>query len=501
MTGRLFYAAAAAFAVGIFLRSVAVVPPVAIYALLFGAFLCALLWQYGRRSSLRTLLLSVALLCIALGTLRAEVASWDDRDAQFAAHLNEEVVLEGYVARAPDERAHTTHLYVEVEQLDGAAVSELVLLYADRYPTYTYGDRLRVRGTLELPEAFDTEFGRTFDYPGYLRARGVTYVISFPEIEQVGDGAGHTPLRLLFAGKRTFMEALESVLPEPSAGLAEGLLLGEKRALGEGLERAFRVAGVIHIVVLSGYNVTIVAEAVMRLLSFLLGPRGRAVVGVVAITLFALASGLSSAAVRASLMAGLVILARATGRTYDILRALVAAGVLMLLVNPALLAFDPGFQLSFLATLGLVLLAPLIEARFSLVPTRLQIREFLTATIATQIFVLPLLLYAIGELSLVSLLANALILPAVPLAMLLAFLAGTLALVSVPLALPVAYAAYGALHYVIVLAERLAALPYAAVPVPPIPFWAVVLAYALLGLLLYRVYQKSPIQSFLPRNG
>ena len=165
-------------------------------------------------------------------------------------------------------------------------------------------------------------------------------------------------LAILFIFKQKFIKALEAVIPEPQAGLGEGLLLGVNEALGDELKTAFRKTGIIHIVVLSGYNVMIVAEAIMRLLAFWFTPWIRLLIGLIAIGGFAFLVGLGPTVVRASLMAALILVARATGRHYAVLRSLMFAGLVMLIFNPHLLVFDPGFQLSFLATLALIWLAP-----------------------------------------------------------------------------------------------------------------------------------------------
>lgn len=485
MRGSVFYTLAIAFCLGIFGRSLFNIDNAYAYALLV---LAGALFVWCRRMGSRTFLLALTFLSIALGILRYDVATWDDRVGVFDMVVGDAVTLEGVVSREPDARANTTHLYVEVTELDGRAVDELVLVYASRFPEFEYGDRIRAVGELGRPEVFATDLGRTFDYPGYLSARGVTYTLAFADVEQIGEGEGVVALGALLSLKHAFMDRLEAVLPEPQAGLAEGLVLGVKRALGEDLEDAFRATGIIHIVVLSGYNVTIVAEAIMRLLAYFCGPRTRTIFGIVAIAAFALIAGLSATVLRASLMACLILAARATGRIYDVTRGLVVAGIVMLIANPKLLVFDPGFQLSFVATLGLILLAPLIEAKLALVPTRFQVREFVTATVATQIFVLPLLLYSIGELSLVAVLVNALVLPVVPPAMLLIFLAGAMGLASAALALPFAFLAHLLLSYMIWIVEWFAALPFASVPVSSFPFWVVVVSYALLALFMYRAY-------------
>lgn len=485
MRSRYFYTIGITFASGIFTRSFFDVGIEEALFLLLLSFVLAYVWRRSAEDfSSLLFIMSLALLCFTLGALRLDVT--DRAISAFSAYENTEVALEGIVVREPDERESTVHLYVRVDELD-----ELVLVTTDVFQSFAYGDRVLVEGELAQPESFETELGRTFNYPGYLKARGVSYVVPFADVAVLDQGEGDAFLSALFTGKAAFMRSVENILPEPEAGLGEGVLLGVKRALGDDLEQTFRQTGIIHIVVLSGYNVMLVAEAIMRLLSFFFLPRTRMIVGIVGISSFALLVGLSATVVRASLMAVLLLVARATGRTYAIVRALVLAGLVMLLINPYLLAFDPGFQLSFAATLGLILLGPLIEKKLSLVPTAFQFREFLTATIATQIFILPLLLYLIGQFSLVSVIVNVLVLPMVPVAMILTFVAGSVGLLMPALGILAGYTAHLSLSYIIAVAEFFGGLPFAAIGVPLFPFWLVIVAYGAIGYGLFLLSRET----------
>lgn len=485
MRAALFYAATISFAAGILIRSFTPIELPAITAVMLAAF--ALVCVGRRAGTAPVLLVASVTLCFAsLGMLRYEIASWYEVTPELEAMVGETVTLEGYIDREPDVRETTMHLYLDV---GGAHVLAIV----DRFGIHRYGDRVRIEGELAHPEAFTTDLGRTFNYPGYLRARGVSYVIRYGTIERIATGEGSPVIAALLSGKHAFMRALESLVPEPEAGLGEGLLLGAKRALGSELEAVFRATGIIHIVVLSGYNIMLVVAFVMYCLAHVMGIRARAVFGVCAIAAFAILVGLSATVLRASVMAGLLLYAQATGRTYAVMRALMVAGCAMLCVNPYLLAFDTGFQLSFLATMGLVLLAPHIEARLSFVPLVANVREFLTATLATQVFVLPLLLYQVGEFSVVSVVVNVLVLPMVPVAMLLTFAAGMLGLVSATLALPLAVLAQLSLAYIIAIAEVFAMLPFASYAVPAFSFWLVPLSYGAIGYALWRLRVSEPI--------
>lgn len=476
-----FYTLIFSFTSGIFLRSFFNLGLPSVCALLLLDLVLVLWWRRNSaaRSATALLVIIVGLMGCAGGMLRLEMASVLRPDSELVALVGAEATLTGQVVREPEVREVATHLSVRV----GA---DIVLVKTDRHSAIGYGDTITITGILKSPKSFATDLGRTFDYPGYLAARGVMYTMSPGVIRLVDTTTGNPLLRQLFIGKAAFITALQSVLPEPHVGLGVGLLLGVKQALGDELETSFRRAGIIHIVVLSGYNIMIIVTFVMFVLTRFLPLRARVAAGVIIIALFALLVGLGASVVRASIMATLVLLAAGLGRRYNVTRALFFAGAVMLLINPLLLVYDIGFQLSFMATLGLLMVAPQFEAVLVQLPNTMGVREFLLATLATQIAVLPLLLYHIGEFSLIALIVNILVLPLVPGAMLLTFITGLVALISTGLALPFAYAAYATLAYIITVATWCAALPFASVVVPPFPFLVVLLAYVGLGYVLYR---------------
>ncbi|MES2966484.1 MAG: ComEC/Rec2 family competence protein, partial [Patescibacteria group bacterium] len=368
-----------------------------------------------------------------------------------------------------------------------------ILVSTDRYATVAYGDQIQFSGTVKEPEAFETEFGRTFDYPGYLAVRDIFYTVSFVTIEVTASGQGNPLLSVLFAMKQRFLEHLKLVIPEPAVGLGAGLLLGVKASLGEEIEAAFRETGIIHIVVLSGANIMLIVIFLMYTLALVVGVRTRAVIGMMSIVLFALMVGFSATVVRASIMAVLIMLALLLGRRYAIMRALFCAGVIMLMINPLLLVYDIGFQLSFLATLGLVIVAPQFEVFMHGVPSAFKLKEYFLATISTQLAILPLLLYQIGQFSVVAVLVNMAVLPMVPVAMLLTFITGVMSFIFPVVATVSGVVATVTLSYIIVIATYVASLPFASFVVPQFPFILVIVAYGLLGYSLYWYRSKTSV--------
>lgn len=489
MNNKYFYGATIGIASGIFTRSLFLFNLAELlFVLLIGMTLFALAFL---KKSGKLTFVSTVLIAIALGALRFEASDVLIQDDRVAPFHGREVALEGVVVREPDRRESQTLLSVRVEKINESEVDTLVQVSAERLAPIHYGDRLRVVGTLKEPESFEGEGGRMFDYIGYLKARGITHTMSFADIEVVAEGEGNALFATLYAIKSRFVSALRSVLPEPSSGFAEGLLLGAKRAIGSDLESIFRTVGIIHIVVLSGYNITLVADFVMRLFGYVFSLRARIIAAICAIVLFAIFVGLSATVVRASVMASLALIARSIGRTYAIMRALILAGIVMLLINPYLLVFDPGFQLSFLATLGLIVLSPKVAQTILFVTPKFNLRDYASATIATQIMVLPLLLYSIGNFSVFALPANLLILPLIPVAMLLSFITGLLGLLHPFIALPVGYAAHAVLFTIIFIAKMFAAIPFADFTLPAFPFWVVIVPYALLAFaLMYKPFSK-----------
>lgn len=480
MSRTLLFSLVSGFASGIACRSFVFFSWSALIFVLILAILFATAWLMRARVAY---LACALLLCgFALGAGRVLLAP-SGLPASFTSIVGETVSLEGVVIHEPDIRETTQRVTVSVQQ-DGEETK--VLAVAPQYPEVLYGERVRVTGILTLPEPFVTDAGRTFRYDQFLQKDGVSALVERARIEPVAppEGVWSLGMGTLLSLKHTFQAGLANALPEPNASLASGLITGGKQGLGERLLDAFIVAGLVHIVVLSGYNVMIVAEGVLRAFGFL-SKRGAAVAAGVTIALFVLIAGAGAASIRAGIMAGLALIARATGRTYAVIRALVVAAVVMLIMNPYLLAFDPGFQLSFLATLGLIVGAPIAAAHLGVVRSSFW-RELLAATIAAQVSVLPLLLYQSGLFSIVSLPANLLVLPLVPLAMAASAFAGVAGIFLPAVAPILGLPAHAFLSYIIWVAEFLSTVPGASFTVPRFSFAVVVLAYVVLALAVLK---------------
>lgn len=393
--------------------------------------------------------------------------------------ISSRVSLTAVIEDEPDERENHTRLIAEDKE-----TKNRILIYTAHYPKFYYGDEVNIIGVLKRPSVFDKT--DEFDWPAYLAKDDIYFEMFYPQIELISsDSGGSAVKRKLFSFKEKILGEISRVVPEPHSALLAGIILGAKRGMPETLLDDFRKTGIIHIVVLSGYNVTIVAKAIMVIFRFL--PYGLGMgLGILGIVLFALMTGASATVVRAAIMAILVLLASATGRIYQITIALFTAGFLMILQNPKILRFDVSFQLSFLAALALIYLSPLIEPRLKILPKKWKIRELGAATISTQIFVLPLLLYNTGLFSLVSLPVNLLVLPVIPATMFFGFATAGMGFASDFLAAPFGWINYILLEYQIRVVEFFSSFSFSSFTFSSFPFWLALFFYVGYAILIYK---------------
>lgn len=497
--GFIFYLLILSFAAGILLSSFFTVGlyPILFFTLLSSAiFLYWLfLFRHQMRPSRVLLFFSLIIFCLSLGMFRYFLSDLHPGDPLLNQRVGESVVVTGVIVDEPDERESNVRYTVSFEKINTGgeelAVSSRAIITSDFYPAYNYGDRIKISGVLEKPENFQTDLGREFNYTGFLSKDKIYYQMFKPEVTFVASGEGNFLKEKIFALKRFFLQKMTAVIPEPEGALAGGLLLGTKRSLGAKNLDDFRRAGLIHIVVLSGYNITIVAESIIAFFSFFFAGTLASGLGIVSIVVFVIMTGAGATVVRASIMALMVVIARLFKRTYRIERALFLAGFLMLVHNPKILVFDPSFQLSFLATIALIYVAPLIERYFAFVSPKFNIREVVVATISTQIFVFPAILYMMGQLSVVALPVNLLVLAVIPITMLFGFLSGITGFLWHFLSVPFGFASYIFLSYIFIIVRTFAGLPFAALNVNWFPLWLAILIYLFYGAIIFWIHYKS----------
>jgi competence protein ComEC len=401
----------------------------------------------------------------------------------YGSAIGKKVFVEGIVVNAPDIRLNNQRLTIRPTNQDSN-----ILVVTSKDIKLSYGDKIKAIGILETPENFVTASGKEFNYERYLANQDIYFIIKNAEVEIISHNNDSKIISLLYRFRNAFMENIERVINPPKSDLANGLVLGSRGGFDNNTKNEFINTGTIHIIALSGYNVTIVAENVMKIFGLVFAQTISIILGIFVIILFILLAGASSTAIRAGIMASIALFARMTGRKYDAGRGLVTAGFLMIAYDPRVVT-DISFQLSFIATFGVLFITPKVIGWVKFIPMRFGFRELVATTLGATIAVLPILLYSTGILSIVSIPANILILPLIPLTMFFVFITGVLGFVSTLLSIPFAYIAHLLLSYILGMIHFFASLPFASITIFYFPLIITIVLYAFIA---WWVFIKKP---------
>ena len=315
-----------------------------------------------------------------------------------------------------------------------------ILIKTNQYfKNFQYGDKIIFSGKFEEPKSFND-----FDYKSYLAKSNIYSIVKYPDIEIQNHHQGFWLKDLLYQLRISFQKQIDKIFKEPQSSFLNGLLLGDKRNLDKNLETMLQRTGTMHLIALSGFNITIITAAVFSFLLSLGIVRPKAFWLVVIFVLgFVILTGASASVVRAGIMGIVFILSQKIGKLYQIRNTLFFAAFIMILLNPKILRFDFGFQLSFAATLGLVYLSPFFNHLFKVEKGGLfKWREVIATTFSAQTFVLPILILRFGYISIISPITNVLIISLIPYTMLLGFIAVLLSYLSLWLGTIFGFAAH-----------------------------------------------------------
>lgn len=444
-SSKIFFYLCISFIAGIFINSAIKIPQMFLWAFLFLGILFIFVFQtlqLSRRSSpqlQRGLVFGFCVLFFVLGILRHQISMFNIENNKLAKFNDTgEIVLIGQVMGDPDRRDTFQKLKIKAEKVNYADVSGAVMVILSRYPKYYYLDKVKIIGKLEMPAVMED-----FNYKNYLLKDGIYSVMAFPKVELIGKNSG-SPSSAVFSGvlffKQKLRESIRRNFLPPQSSIMEATLLGDSGQLSEDLKNKLNVTGLRHIIAVSGTHVIILSSILISLFLALGLWRNQAFYfSVVLIFFYIILTGLSASGIRAGIMGGLYLLAQKLGRQSIGPRPVAMAGAVMLALNPLLLFYDIGFQLSFLAVLGLIYLEPIINFFIKVGWRKIlfflkfnsdgagngRINNFVSiasATFAAQIFTLPVIMYNFGNISFFSPITNILVLPVVYLLMVFGFL-------------------------------------------------------------------------------
>jgi competence protein ComEC len=465
---KVFFFFCLSFIGGIFLSSFSPAGALAKAVLaILGVTLISVFWKYKK------------LVVVGFSVLFLLLGIWNHQRA--LADIPEipegEITFIGEVAADPDIRQ--THTKLTLIEVSPRSIKGKVLVTTGKYPEYHYGDKLKIKGYLEAPQVFED-----FNYKDYLLKDGIYSVMYYPKIELLGESdRGLTSI--IYGGilkiKDKLREVINQNLSPPQSSILGAVILGDKRQISNEWKTKLNYAGIRHLTAVSGMHVAVLIVILMSSLTALGFWRHHSFYfTIVLITLFIIMTGFQPSAIRASIMAGFFLLAHYLGRANVSSRAVVFAAALMLVHNPLLLKLDVGFQLSFLAVMGIIYFLPYFQKYFG---------EILAMTLSAQVFTLPVLIYNFGYFSLTAPLTNILIVPLLPFLMGLGFLFVIFGTIWQPLGWLLSLPVWLLLTYIIKVADWFSTLPFSVYFIEVSWIWILVF-YSVLGFIAWRLHDR-----------
>ncbi len=511
--GMLLVFLAVAWMAGILLDDLLQIEPL-LCLLLSGCCLLLLMlcWHEQRQR-----LLLLLCLCASLGAWRYAWAQpqYDPQSVQRWINAKEVLSIRGTVADEPKLQTRTRLLIISVDavQRNGSSqwehadgTIEVITLYQGSSPDdpygANYGDSVKLQGKLQPSTQ--------------TSPKNIVASMGFPRIHVSATG-GNPLLTFIYHLRNQLATLIEQALPQPEAALLIGIFLGLSTPSLNLLAFAFKVTGTTHLLVSSGSNVTIISGLVYRATRYL-SPKHtgsfpltllhkswsdwiRTMLLLLSIALYTVLSGAGPASLRAGIMGVLLVIAPRLGRRYNVYTGLAGAVLLMSCSDPFLL-WDIGFQLSFLATLGIVFLTPYLQRLMQPIakhPVGLLLVEMTAVTLAAQIATLPVLAVAFRQVSLIAPIANLLVAPLPGPLMLLGLVISVTGLVCHPLSLLCGWVAWPLLWYMKTIVTLCYLLPFSSIHVDNVPYSIVWLYYALLTLTIGFLHYRYP-KSSLPKQ-
>ncbi|HTX78671.1 MAG TPA: ComEC/Rec2 family competence protein, partial [Longilinea sp.] len=399
--------------------------------------------RYRRWRQVCPLPLGLVLAFFFAGLLRYPAPpQWTPQDL---AYYNDagSVTLVAHIAAMPEEDGRTTRVLLEMEQLiptngvpqplRGQALADL-----SGSKDWQYGDQLGITGQPQTPPSDET-----FSYKDYLQRRDIYTLLEVDQVRLLESNHGNLFWSLLYKLRQSAYSVIDRTVPQPEAALMSGILLGIDKDLPDDLTNAFQATGTAHIIAISGFNISIIAGLFFWLFSRFMSRWKASGFSILGVILYTLLVGAGAAVVRAAIMGSMAILGRQIGRRGAGLNTLAFTAAVMCAFDPYL-PWDASFQLSFMATLGLVLFAdPMQEWLTAWLSKHIPaervksiagpVGDFVLLTLAAQITTLPVILLQFRRLSLSALIANPLVLPPQELLMVLGGLAVIAGMVFLPL--------------------------------------------------------------------
>jgi len=394
-----------------------------------------------------------------------------------------EISFEGIISQEPKVGSNKIQVVVAniniLLQDNKVPVNGKVLVILSLGYDFQYGDKILIKGRLRSP----VDFAPGFNWKEFLRKDQIYSVVYNPKIRLLSSGHGNWLLLQIFRLKKRLIKQAK-ILPPPEGAILEGITLGEEGRFSRSFKEKLSQTGLSHISAVSGMNITILFSIFFSLLVWIGFWRKEATIFTIFILIFyVLLVGASPSAIRAGIMGSFLYLGYAFGRLVRTSRLIVFTATAMVAQNPLILTRDIGFQLSFLALLGLVYLAPLLERVMK--GENSLTKKLFSQSLAAQAFCLPLLIFNFGRFSLLSPFCNILVLPIIPFLTGAGFLFLLLGALLPSLSFPSSFLLYPFLKWIVKIVETTSSLPGISISLK-VHWILVFIIYSVIFLIIFR---------------
>lgn len=417
----LFFISFFSFCSGIFLGAHFSFSPTFFVGALGLSLVSASLYSFFEKKY-RALFLIFVFLSVVLGNLRLHMVDDD------IGHKKPGASITGRVTTNPVEKFYNQSPGQSFEFKTD--IGQKLLIRSTSENIFVYNDRLKLEADCSTPKNFETDLGSTFDYVTYLKKDHIYFICETNQAELLSHKK--SAITTLYAFSNKIGTQIERAFKSPHNAFVGGILVGDKTTITPEIRNDFIKTGTIHMLALSGYNIAIVALFFQNLFSFFFRRKTTLILSGLSVILFVSMTGFAASAIRAGIMALIVIFASFTYQKYSAARALFFASFLMILFDPFYLLYDSSFHLSFLATYGVVVFSPVIAMYLHRIKNK-YIRLTVATTLGAYIITLPYLMYFFEGLSLTGIVANIVILPLIPFLMLISALALGMSFISIPI--------------------------------------------------------------------
>jgi len=526
---KIFFLFCLSFIVGIGVGSFLEISlPVLLGFLISGILLLSLFWSHKKIA-----VIGFCILFLVLGFWRHQAAELKITNNELNQYNDQaqKITLIGTIIKEPDIRETNIKLIIQPEVLsfqtckyesrecDEVGLRHIddgnILITVGRYPEYQYGDKLKIIGQLKTPVEFPD-----FNYKYYLAKDGIYSVTYYPEIEKINDREDNLVYpktknlvveiySKILNFKNKLRETIYENLSPPKSLILGAMILGDKRKMSDDLKEKLNRVGLRHITAISGIHISILTLILMQILIGIGFWRNQAFYATLIILfLFILMIGFPASAIRAGIFGLMLLLAQKVGRMKVASRVIVFSAAVMLAFNPLLLKLDVGFQLSFLAVIGIVYLGPVfnnwltspnfIKQSFmgrKKNPIR-QLINILAMTLSAQIFTLPILIYNFGRFSLAAPITNILIVPLLSIIMISGFIFVLLGTLLPFLAWILSLFVWPSLAYIIGILNFFSQFSFSNITLNIHWGWLII-AYIILGFLTSHLYKKATLPDYI----